>query len=163
MVRMPKAMKVLHEPNKELRVVSKPVDAKRLSSKEIKTLISDLHVTMKKENGVGIAAPQVGVHERVIIAETDEGPKAFINPEIIERSFKMVNSEEGCLSVPGIWGIVKRHRSVSVKALDENGETVEMKANGLLSIIFQHEIDHLDGVLFIDRAEELREHGNSRI
>ena len=156
-------MKVLHEPNKELRVVSKPVDTKRITSKDIQTLISDLHVTMEKENGVGIAAPQVGIHERVIIAETDDGPKAFINPEITERSFKLVDSEEGCLSVPGVWGIVKRHRTVSVKALDEKGEPVELKAKGLLSIIFQHEIDHLDGILFIDRAEELREHGNSKI
>lgn len=129
----------------------------------MKKLIKDLKLTMKEENGVGIAAPQVGIHDRVIIAETADGPTAFINPEIIERAFKLVDSEEGCLSVPGIWGIVKRHRSVTVKALDESGKTVQLRANGLLSIIFQHEIDHLDGILFIDRATDLRKSGSSRI
>lgn len=156
-------MTVLHNPNKELRVVSEPVALDRLGSKELKKLIKDLKDTMKEENGVGIAAPQVGVHERVIIAETEEGPTAFINPEITERAFKLVDSEEGCLSVPGVWGIVKRHRAVTVKALKEDGTPVQFKANGLLAIIFQHEIDHLDGILFIDRATELRETGSSRI
>lgn len=146
---------VLHNPNPELRIVSQPVAPERILSTESQKLIKDLLETMVKENGVGIAAPQIGVHERVIIAETDEGPRAFFNPEITERSFKMVEGEEGCLSVPGTWGFVKRHRSVSVTALNEKGETVTVKAEGLLSIIFQHEIDHLDGVLFIDRAEEI--------
>lgn len=156
-------MTVLHNPNKELRVVSSPVEASRIGSKEIKRLIADLKITMKEENGVGIAAPQTGVHDRVIIAETEDGPTAFINPEITERSFKLVDSEEGCLSVPGIWGIVKRHRSVTVKALQEDGNALTIRATGLLAIIFQHEIDHLDGILFIDRATDLRKTGTSRI
>ncbi len=157
-------MTVLHNPNKELRVVSEPVALDRLGSKEMKKLIKDLKDTMKEENGVGIAAPQVGVHDRVIIAELEDGtPTAFINPEITERAFKLVDSEEGCLSVPGCWGIVKRHRSVTVKAYTEDGTHVSLKANGLLAIIFQHEIDHLDGILFIDRATDLRKTGSSRI
>jgi peptide deformylase len=156
-------MKVLHNPNKELRVVSAPVAVSRLKTKEFTKFIADLKATMEKENGVGIAAPQTGVHDRVIIAETKAGPTAFINPEITERAFKLVEGEEGCLSVPGIWGIVKRHRSVTVKALLEDGQPVSMKATGLLAIIFQHEIDHLDGILFIDRATELRKTGSSRI
>lgn len=160
---MPKAMTVLHNPNKELRVVSEPVAVDRVDSAEIKALIEDLKVTMKKENGIGIAAPQVGVHERVIIVDMHNKPTAFINPEIVEKSFKLVDSEEGCLSVPGQWGIVKRHRGVTVKALDASGQPVSLKAHGLIAIIFQHEIDHLNGVLFIDKAEELNQVGTSRI
>lgn len=160
---MSKAMKVLHNPNKELRVVSVPVSADKVTSEDIKSLIEDLKVTMKKENGIGIAAPQVGVHERVIIVDMKGKPTAFINPELSDKSFKLVDSDEGCLSVPGKWGLVKRHRSVKVKALDANGHEVSFKAIGLEAIIFQHEIDHLDGILFIDRAEDLRDVGDSRI
>jgi peptide deformylase len=147
---------VLHEPNDELRKKSDEVSVDRVNTPEMKLLIDELKETMSKENGVGIAAPQIGVHDRVIIAETDGVPTAYINPVITERSFRMVDSEEGCLSVPGCWGIVKRHRSVSVKATLENGEPIALKAQGLLSIIFQHEIDHLDGILFIDRAEKVK-------
>lgn len=160
---MSKAMKVLHTPDKELRVISTPVALDRATSEDIKALIEDLKVTMKKENGIGIAAPQVGIHERVIIVDMKGKPTAFINPELSDKSFKLVDSEEGCLSVPGKWGTVKRHRSVQVKALDANGHEVAFKAVGLEAIIFQHEIDHLDGVLFIDRAEELRSIGETRI
>ncbi len=147
---------VLHEPNDELRKKSEEVSIDRVTTPEMKLLIDELKETMKKENGVGIAAPQIGVHDRVIIAETDGIPTAYINPEITTRSFRMVESEEGCLSVPGCWGIVKRHRSVTVKTTIETGENVVLKAQGLLSIIFQHEIDHLDGILFIDRAEKIK-------
>ncbi|MCR4312544.1 MAG: peptide deformylase [Candidatus Uhrbacteria bacterium] len=146
---------VLHDPNPELRIVSQPVAAERILSTDMPKLIKDLLETMEEENGVGIAAPQIGVHERIIIAETDDGPRPFFNPEITERSFKMVESEEGCLSVPGKWGFVKRHRSVTVTAKDDKNEDVVIKAEGLLAIIFQHEIDHLDGILFIDRAEKM--------
>lgn len=156
-------MKVLHTPDKELRVISTPVALDRATSEDIKALIEDLKVTMKKENGIGIAAPQVGIHERVIIVDMKGKPTAFINPELSDKSFKLVDSEEGCLSVPGKWGTVKRHRSVQVKALDVNGHEVAFKAVGLEAIIFQHEIDHLDGVLFIDRAEELHEVESTRI
>jgi peptide deformylase len=159
----PKAMKVLHNPNKDLRVVSVPVALDRVGSQDMAELIEDLKVTMKKENGIGIAAPQVGIHERVIIVDMNGKPTAFINPEITEKSFKLLDSEEGCLSVPGKWGVVKRHRGVSIKALDAKGNPIAFKTHGLVAIIFQHEIDHLDGVLFIDRAEELTDVGKSRI
>ncbi len=152
-----KTLPLLKNPDKKLRKVSQSVLLERVNSDELKDLIARLKETMKKENGVGIAAPQVGLHERVIIVDKNGQPTAFINPEIIETSFKLVDSEEGCLSVPGYWGIVKRHRSVRVRAIDEQGKSAELKANGLLAIIFQHEIDHLNGVLFIDRAEELYE------
>lgn len=160
---MSKALKVLCEPDKKLRLMSKSVAVDQIASGDMASMIADLIVTMQVENGVGIAAPQVGIQERVIIVDMHGTPTAFINPEITERSFKLVNSEEGCLSVPGKWGIVKRHRSVTVKALDATGQPVSFKAHGLISIIFQHEIDHLDGILFIDRAEKLTDVGQSRI
>lgn len=153
---------VLQCPNPELRVLSQPVDPARVNTPEMQALIKDLKLTMKAERGIGIAAPQVGIHERVIIVDMeDEGPTGFINPVILEKSFKMIDSEEGCLSVPGQWGIVKRHRGVTVKALREDGEEVTIKATDLMSTVWQHEIDHLDGILFIDRAEEIGKVGKS--
>ena len=101
------ARPVLHEPSDELRKKSEVVSDNRIVTPEMKLLIDELKETMGKENGVGIAAPQIGVHDRVIIAETDGIPTAYINPTITERSFRMVDSEEGCLSVPGCWGIVQ--------------------------------------------------------
>lgn len=144
---------VLHYPDPELRIVSSPVDLERVKSGEYNDLIEEMIETMKLENGIGIAAPQIGVKERVIIVDMpDAGPTAFFNPEILEKSFKMIDSEEGCLSVPGVWGLVKRHRSVKVRLTDKTGKTTEERFNELYSTVFQHEIDHLDGVLFIDKA-----------
>ncbi len=148
---------VLHNPDPQLRVKSEDVSADRINTPEMKLLIKELKETMRKENGVGIAAPQIGVHDRVIIAEIDGIATAYINPVISNRSFRMIDSEEGCLSVPGMWGIVKRHRSITVTALNEDGEAVVLKPQGFDATIFQHEIDHLDGVLFIDHAKNVEE------
>lgn len=134
-------------------------------SDRMKTIVAELKKTMKIENGCGIAAPQVGIHERIIIVDdgTDIGPRAYINPEIVSRSFTTFLFEEGCLSVPGVWGMVKRHRAVKVRAVDEEGRVVQISGKGLLSVIFQHEIDHLDGVLFIDRVEKITRMPNHSI
>ena len=147
---------VLHEPDQELRKKSELVTPDRFLSPEMKLLIKELKETMAVENGVGIAAPQIGVHDRVIIVDNDGQINGYINPEITQRSFRMVESEEGCLSVPGCWGLVRRHRSVKVKAIGEDGAPVTIDAQGLLATVFQHEIDHLDGILFIDRAEKVK-------
>jgi len=148
---------VLHEPDDRLRVLSQEIDPSTITSPDMRKLIVDLKETMKREDGVGIAAPQVDVHKRVIIVDLpDRGPTGFFNPEITERSFKMVDSTEGCLSVPECSGIVKRHRGVTVHAWNENGEKETLKVTDLSAIVFQHEIDHLDGILFIDRAEKIR-------
>lgn len=146
---------VLHNPNPELRVKSLEVSKERIGTPEMALLIAELKETMAVENGIGIAAPQIGVHDRVIIVEVNGVPTAYINPVIIEKSFRMIDSEEGCLSVPGTWGWVKRHRSVVVSALNEQGEAVTIKEQHLISTVFQHEINHLDGILFIDIAEEI--------
>jgi len=146
---------VIKNPNSILRKVSEPISEADLLSAKTQSLIDNMIETMKVENGVGLAAPQVGEHLRIIIAETNEGPRAFINPKIISKSEKIVSGEEGCLSVPGVYGIVKRHKKVKIKAKNRQGEPVRMSAGGLLSVIFQHEIDHLDGILFIDKAEKI--------
>jgi len=148
-------MNVLKEPNDTLRSPAKEMAVDDITSERVQTLITDMIATMYASNGVGIAGPQVGSNERVIIVETGEGAKAFINPKIVSRSLSKTDSEEGCLSVPGVFGIVKRHKRVTVEALDRNARKVKIKAQGLPAIIFQHEIDHLDGVLFIDKVEKM--------
>ncbi len=144
---------ILREPSPDLRKKSKPIEMVELASTNTQTFLAELAETMKHADGVGIAAPQVGVQKRVIIVQTPNGPEAFVNPKIVSSSLRKVESEEGCLSVPGVFGIVKRHQKVKVKALDRHGKKQLRKASGLEAIIFQHEIDHLDGVLFIDKVE----------
>lgn len=152
-----KTYDVVKNPNEILRKVSEPISDADLMSDEMQALIDEMKETMKIENGVGLAAPQIGKHIRLIIADTKEGAKAFINPKIISTSTKIVEGEEGCLSIPGVFGIVDRHKTVKIKAKDRHGNPVRMKAGGLLSVIFQHEIDHLDGILFIDKAKKIVE------
>lgn len=152
-----KHIPVVKHPNDILRQESAVISDADLQSPEMQKLIDDMIVSMKEENGVGLAAPQIGKHIRLIIAETPKGPEAFVNPKIISVSDRIVDSEEGCLSVPGVFGLVKRHRSVKVKAKNRHGEPIRLKATGLLSVIFQHEIDHLNGVLFIDKAFKIFE------
>ncbi len=148
---------VLTHPNDELRKMSLPLTDEQLKSGKTQKLIDNMIESMVKENGVGLAAPQVGEHLRIIIAQTKDGAQAFINPKIIARSERVKDSIEGCLSIPGVWGIVERHNTVKVKAKNRDGEPVRFKVDGLLSVIFQHEIDHLDGILFIDKAKKILE------
>ena|SRR3989344_6071983 len=145
-------LRVLHDPEPTLREPSIEVPVSDIGSERLAKLAEDMVETMRLENGVGIAAPQVGVNERVIIVETGKGPEAFVNPRIIKRSFTKVDSEEGCLSVQGVFGIVKRHRKIRLEAFTQKGEKLSMDVDGFPAIIFQHEIDHLDGVLFVDRV-----------
>jgi peptide deformylase len=122
---------------------------------KVRDLVRDLFETMRAANGIGLAATQVGVGKRVIVVdlsplEEDAAPLALVNPEIVERS-GWVEGPEGCLSVPGVEGNVVRSATLLVRGLDENGSAVTVRAAGLLSRALQHEIDHLDGILFIDR------------
>jgi len=146
-------MRVLTEPNERLREKASDVDPEEISSARVQALIDDMIATMYASNGVGIAGPQVGSKDRVIIVETGSGATAFINPRIVSRSLSKVDSEEGCLSVPGVYGIVKRSKKVTLEAFSRDGKKVKLKAQGLPAIIFQHEIDHLDGILFIDKVD----------
>jgi peptide deformylase len=150
---------VLSSPNAELRVVSKSFSPEEITAPETQTLVQDLVETMIVENGIGIAAPQIGVHKRLIIVDIGNNqPQAFFNPIITSKSFTKTESEEGCLSVPGVFGIVKRHRAVTVKAQNISGVTQTFRVDGLSAIVFQHEIDHLDGILFIDKVLRYTSH-----
>lgn len=143
---------VLTNPNKGLRVVSEAVSKEELAAKETQAFIAELVEAMRLYDGVGIAAPQVGLAKRIIVVKTKTGPEVLVNPKIFSASLRLVESEEGCLSVPDVFGIVKRHKSVKIRALNRQGEKVQLKASGFEAIIFQHEIDHLDGILFIDKV-----------
>lgn len=113
--------------------------------------------TMKKTNGVGLAAAQVGVSYRIFTVDVENKVMVFINPEVKDFSDDKVPFEEGCLSVQKIWGPVIRPKKLTVKALNENGEPIKIRAKGLLARVIQHEMDHLNGTLFIDKAEKLYE------
>lgn len=126
----------------------------------IRNLIADMFETMYAANGVGLAAPQIGVGKRVIVVdvshvEKEHAPFALVNPEIVDRS-GLVEDAEGCLSVPGVEGIVPRAREVEVAGLSESGDPVRFRARNFLARALQHEIDHLDGVLFISRLAAVR-------
>jgi peptide deformylase len=130
---------------------------------ELQTLIDDMIDTLHAAPGVGLAAPQVGVSERVVVVEygDDEDEKippkqyVLVNPEITHFSKDAVTGTEGCLSIPGILGDVERAEAITVKGQNRRGQPVAVKAKGWLARIFQHEIDHLEGVLFIDRTDQL--------
>ena len=143
---------ILIYPDPFLRKKAPPVP--RVDEK-VGELIRDLFETMRAASGVGLAATQVGVGKRVIVvdishADTESAPLALVNPEIVE-SRGLEEGTEGCLSIPGVEGVVPRAEYVLVKALDGDGRPVQVPAHGLLARALQHEIDHLDGILFIDR------------
>lgn len=142
-------LKILKMGDDTLRRVSRPVDA---VTPRILTLLDDMVETMRAADGVGLAAPQVGVLRRICVIETpDEGLFELINPKIIAYSGEQ-ETEEGCLSVPGRWGITRRPMHVTVRAMNRAGETVTYTGSGLLAKAFCHEIDHLDGKLYVDCA-----------
>jgi peptide deformylase len=116
----------------------------------IKILAEDMKETMYNSKGVGLAGPQVGILRRIVVIDVGEGPYVLINPEILEISGSQI-ANEGCLSLPGIRGEVDRPDYVKVRALNENGEKIEIEAKGLFARAMMHEIDHLDGILFIDK------------
>lgn len=143
----------------EIRTFGDPVLRQRAQPVERVTethdrLIEDMIETMRVAPGVGLAAPQVGVLERIFVWEVEEEFGAFVNPEIVWRSDSQESGEEGCLSIPGLYYPVARADAVEVRGLDASGEAITMKAEGFLARVCQHEIDHLDGVLFLDRLEE---------
>ena len=143
-------MRVLPDP--VLRQKAKRV---RIIDSSIKKLIEDMRETMHATGGVGLAAPQIGVPLRVIvIGMPEEEDIALINPEVVRRKGERLVSE-GCLSVPGYFGEIKRAESVTVKGLDPNGKEIRIKANELLAEALEHEIDHLNGVLYIDHLESM--------
>lgn len=148
-------LNILEFPDERLR--KKAVKVQTVDDK-IKNLVDDMLETMYESRGVGLAATQVNVHLRVIVIDVSEQkdtPLCLINPEIIEKD-GVEESEEGCLSVPGFFEKVKRAEHIKVKALDKDGKTYEFEARDLLAVCVQHEIDHLDGKLFVDYISPLK-------
>jgi peptide deformylase len=146
---------ILEFPDPRLRTRAQPVEH---VDGELRKLIDDMFETMYAAPGIGLAATQVNVHKRVLvidISETRDQPLALINPEVIQRQ-GIEETEEGCLSVPGIYDKVTRAERIRVRALNRDGKSVEMDADGLLAVCIQHEIDHLDGKLFVDYLSELK-------
>lgn len=153
---MPRILPIVHEPDPVLRKKAAPVKLSEWDPKELRQLAEDMILTMKKAPGVGLAAPQIGKSIRLIIVERIPTPLALINPEIVGHSLRKHTIEEGCLSVPGKYGLIKRYRSVKVKALTLDGKQITLEAKGFLAQILQHEMDHLNGTLYIDKAIKLR-------
>lgn len=150
---MAKVLKIIQEGDAVLRKKAAAVENPK--SPEIRKLIKDMITAMKAANGVGLAAPQVGVSLQIFTIDIEGKTLVFINPEIKDISKESGPFEEGCLSVKEIWGPVVRPKKLTIKALNENGEQVKIRAKGLLARVIQHEVDHLNGILFIDKAEKL--------
>ncbi|WJW75621.1 peptide deformylase [Thiohalobacter sp. IOR34] len=148
-------LEILHFPDERLRTRAEPVEQ---VDDALRRLIDDMFETMYAAPGIGLAATQVNVHRRLIvidISEEKDQPLVLINPEILARD-GVEEMEEGCLSVPGIYEKVQRADSVRVRALDRDGRPFELEADGLLAVCIQHEIDHLDGKLFVDYLSSLK-------
>jgi len=158
-----KKLKIFVNSNKEekefLYKKTKEFDFKEFSASEITKLINDMKKIMREAQGIGLSANQVGLPYRFFIAEvpTNEGNKfyAIFNPKIEKLEGKKLELEEGCLSVPGVYGKAPRYEKITISGFNRYGKPVKIKAWGLLAHVFQHEIDHLDGKLFIDKAKEL--------
>jgi len=149
-------LNILKYPDKRLRTIAKPV----VSVEEtIKQQVKDMFETMYEAPGVGLAATQVNFHQRIIVIDVSDQcnePICLINPEVIEKSGE-IQWEEGCLSVPDYYENVIRANEIKVQALNQNGETFELEASEMLSVCIQHEIDHLDGILFVDHLSKLKQ------
>ncbi len=153
---------IVQEENPVLRKKAEDVSVSEIKKPKIKKLIKEMVETLNtQKDGVGLAAPQIGFSKRIFIVSqniTEDGkPLVCINPKIIKTSKETKMLEEGCLSVRWVYGEVKRYSKVTLEAYDENGEKFTRGAGGLLAHIFQHEVDHLDGILFIDKAKNLSE------
>lgn len=158
-------LEILTYPNRLLRIKAAPV---KVVDPEIKKILDDMLETMREAGGIGLAAPQVGIGKRLVVLEVPEFSEAdeeerepkktlfkLVNPEIVFSEGEQ-KYEEGCLSVPGVTAEVKRAARVIVRATDKNGKAIEINTHGLLAVALQHEIDHLDGILFIDRLSRLK-------
>ncbi len=136
-----------------LRKVAEPIKAEEIND-DFRAFIEEMFEAMKGADGVGLAGPQAGISKRVFVAMADDNVKrVFINPQITYTSAELCDYEEGCLSIPQVYESIQRPKKVTVQALDENGRPFTLEADGLLARIIQHENDHLDGKLFIDRGD----------
>ena len=147
---------ILRYPDPRLHKVAKPVEK---VDDRVRALVRDMFETMYDSNGVGLAATQVDVHERIIVIDVSEegdDPLVLINPKVVWTSDEKVTNDEGCLSVPGIYDAVERFERIRVEALDEQGQVQEVQGDGLLSRCIQHEMDHLMGKVFVEYLSNLK-------
>ena len=150
---------ILEYPHPRLRTVARPVDPGQVHDPAFQRLLDDMFQTMYEAPGIGLAATQVDTHQRFMVIDVTEGrdqPLAFINPVIRERSAELRLHQEGCLSIPGVYADVTRPDGIVVEALDRHGKPFELRVDGLLATCIQHEVDHLDGKLFIDHLSALK-------
>lgn len=145
----------------DIRVLGDPIlreETKEVGeiTDEIRQLVKNMFDTMYLAKGIGLAAPQVGRSERIAVVDVDDNPLVLVNPEILESSAKTAKAEEGCLSIPDVYGDVERPGTVRVRAMDLDGKTFEVEASELFGRCLQHEIDHLDGKLFVDYLSVLK-------
>ena len=145
-------LKIITIPNPILRKKSKEINFKEINTRDFAKLVSAMGKTMIKTDGAGLAAPQIGKSIRLAVINSKDGPICLINPKITRKSWARELGQEGCLSIPGIFGQVKRHKKITVAYYNQAGKKIKQVAQGLMARVMQHEIDHLDGILFIDRA-----------
>ena len=149
-------LKILEFPNPNLRKIAVPVTS---FDNDLKCLIDNMFETMYEANGIGLAATQVDVHKRLLVLDVSEernDPQVFVNPTIDVIESELSDYDEGCLSVPGFYETVSRPKKIKVSAQDKEGSQFEIEADGVLSVCIQHEIDHLDGKLFVDYLSSLK-------
>ncbi|MGO4551103.1 peptide deformylase [Lysobacter sp. 2RAF19] len=149
---------ILEFPDPRLRTKAAPLTPEQVADPAFQRLVDDMFETMYEAPGIGLAASQVDVHQRFMVIDVSEEknrPLVFVNPEILERAGEQVY-QEGCLSVPNIFADVTRANEILVKALDRNGQPFEMRVDGLLAVCIQHEMDHLEGKLFVDYLSPLK-------
>jgi peptide deformylase len=146
-----KEEKLLRQKTKEIEI---PLDLK------IKKIIPEMKEIMKKNDGVGLSANQIGLPWRFFVAEYQNKSYVLINPKILKHSKKIILAEEGCLSVPNLVGLVPRYESIIIEAFNSNNKKIKIKAKNMLARIFQHEIDHLDGIIFTDKAKKIYQINN---
>ncbi len=151
-------LSILEFPDPRLRTRARPVETAEIGTPEFQTRLDDMFQTMYEAPGIGLAASQVDDHRRFMVIDISEEknqPQVFINPEIVEADGHQVY-QEGCLSVPGIYADVTRANSITVKAIGRDGQPFELQTDGLLAICIQHEMDHLEGKLFVDYLSQLK-------
>lgn len=149
---MAKLLDIVTHPNPILKKISKDVNTKDLKNKDFQKLVKDMTLTMLKKDGVGLAAPQIGKNIRLIVIKTKDENLVMINPVILKKSWIKETAEEGCLSLPGVFYEIKRSKNVTCEYINNNMEKIVLEAKGFFARVIQHEIDHLDGILTIDRA-----------
>ena len=152
---MAKILPIIIAPNKILREKSKDINPEDLKKPEMKDLLLDMKKTMIQEDGLGLAAPQIGKNLNIFVVNNKGKTLFIINPKLSKRSWAKVVDQEGCLSIPNTYGDVLRHKKINISYIDQKGKKQKLSASNLLARIVQHEYDHINGILFTDKAKNI--------